>query len=125
MRHRPPVGIGICDFSGFKFPLDQLVRNWDGAMVHRRFVDKRNPQDFVRGVRDNQALPFARPEGGYDPYAVDLASPLRIATPYNGTADFTIRIRGEAPAVRSYEPYEQVPQTDTFLFPNQVQPEDL
>jgi hypothetical protein len=43
-------------------PLRNLVKQWDGEMVDRRFVDKRNPQDFVRGVKDNSALPYARPE---------------------------------------------------------------
>lgn len=31
-------------------------------MIDRRFVDRRNPQDFVKGVPDKQALPFSRPE---------------------------------------------------------------
>jgi len=52
----------ICDASGFKVKLSALVRQWDGAMVDRRFVDRRNPQDFVKGVPDKQALPFSRPE---------------------------------------------------------------
>ncbi|KKW92682.1 hypothetical protein YP76_07040 [Sphingobium chungbukense] len=52
----------ICDASGFKVKLSALVRQWDGAMVDRRFVDRRNPQDFVRGVPDRQDLPYARPE---------------------------------------------------------------
>lgn len=56
------AGVGICDASGFKVPLENLVKQWDGARVDRRFVDKRNPQDFVRGVRDDQSLPFSRPE---------------------------------------------------------------
>lgn len=52
----------ICDASGFKVKLSQLVRQWDGALVDKRFVDRRNPQDFVRGVRDDQSLPYSRPE---------------------------------------------------------------
>lgn len=48
--------------SGFKVPLKNLVRQWDGQLVDYRYVDKRNPQDFVRGVKDNMALPYARPE---------------------------------------------------------------
>ena len=52
----------ICDASGFKVKLADLVKQWDGAMVARRFVDRRNPQDFVRGVPDKSALPFSRPE---------------------------------------------------------------
>lgn len=48
--------------SGFKVPLKNLVRQWDNQLIDFRFVDKRNPQDFVRGVKDNMALPYARPE---------------------------------------------------------------
>ena len=53
---------GICGLSGFKYPLSQLVRNWDGEMVHYSFVDKRNPQDFVRGIPDDQRILNPRPE---------------------------------------------------------------
>lgn len=52
----------ICDFSGFKFPLSEAVRNWDGNLVHRRFQDRRNSQDFVTGVQDDQSLRVSRPE---------------------------------------------------------------
>jgi len=52
----------ICDFSGFKFPISEGVRNWDGMFVHRRYADKRNPQDFVRGVPDRQNVQISRVE---------------------------------------------------------------
>lgn len=52
----------ICDASGFKCYADELVRQWDGMMVLPRFLDKRNPQDFVAGVRDNVPPPILRPE---------------------------------------------------------------
>lgn len=52
---------GICDASGFEFPLSQLVRQWDGALVHPRFLDKRNPQDWAAHVRES-TLPYTRPE---------------------------------------------------------------
>lgn len=58
----PPKGVAICSFSGFKVPVSELVKNWDGQMVWRKFSDVRNPQDFVRGVRDNQNLPVSQPE---------------------------------------------------------------
>lgn len=58
MRH----ATGICHASGFEFPLRELVRQWDGALVHPRFCDKRNPQDYVTGVRE-RALPYTSPEG--------------------------------------------------------------
>ncbi len=54
--------VGICEASGFKFPLDELVRQWDGAMVHRRFADRRNTQDFVQGRKETIGLPVSRPE---------------------------------------------------------------
>ena len=54
--------VGICDASGFKFPLRELVRQWDGMLVHPRFLDKRNPQDFVRTPRES-TLPYTSPEG--------------------------------------------------------------
>lgn len=57
-----PSPKAICDLSGFEFPHTEMVKQWDGAMVAKRFVDKRNPQDFVRGVPDDQSLPWTRPE---------------------------------------------------------------
>ena len=52
----------ICDASGFKRCTSEMVKQWDGAMVARQFVDRRNPQDFVRGVPDGRPLPVSRPE---------------------------------------------------------------
>lgn len=57
-----PVPQAIDPASGFKVPLSNLVRQWDNQLIDYRYVDKRNPQDFVRGVRDDQSLPYARPE---------------------------------------------------------------
>lgn len=58
----PPVPQALDPASGFKVPHSNLVRQWDGQLVDRRFVDRRNEQDFVRGVKDNQRLPDPRPE---------------------------------------------------------------
>lgn len=54
--------VAIDPASGFKVPLSNLVRQWDNELIDKRFVDKRNPQDFVRGKADKQNLPYARPE---------------------------------------------------------------
>ena len=56
----PPAPQGIDDYSGFKVPLTSLVKDWQGLRTVS--PDRRNPQDFVRGVKDNPALPFSRPE---------------------------------------------------------------
>ncbi len=52
----------ICDQSGFKLDVSQSAKQWDGARVGYRFVDRRNPQDFLRGVKDTQRVPWSRPE---------------------------------------------------------------
>jgi len=54
----------ICDFSGFKFPLSEAVRNWDGAVVHYSYRDKRNPADLIRTIPERRTLPYSRPEAG-------------------------------------------------------------
>lgn len=51
---------GIDDWSGFKVNLSDLRLEWDNLRTVD--PDRRNPQDFVRGVKDDQSLPFARPE---------------------------------------------------------------
>lgn len=50
-----------CQQSGFKAKPKELVQQWDGAWVHREFVDKRHPQELVRGLRE-RTLPPAPPE---------------------------------------------------------------
>lgn len=77
MRYRKPYypePQAIDPASGFKVPLSSLVKQWDGELIHDRFVDKRNPQDFVRGVKDRQDLPYARPE------TPDIAVALNLIT---------------------------------------------
>ncbi len=56
----------ICDISGFKCKASETVLRWDGLRVLARFSEERQPQDFVRGVRDNPAVPWVRPEQDND-----------------------------------------------------------
>lgn len=53
----------ICERSGFKIRRSHAVKEWTGLLVDRRFVDIRNPQDFVRGRREQIAVEDASPEG--------------------------------------------------------------
>lgn len=57
--------VGICDRSGFKYPLKELVRQWDGAMVHPKHLDRRHPQELIR-ARTERPLPYSRPEATDD-----------------------------------------------------------
>lgn len=53
----------VCDSSGFMCWHSELVLQWDGMLVLPQFLDKRNPQDFVRATPDNQRVDKPRPEG--------------------------------------------------------------
>lgn len=61
-RHtqRAPAPQAIDDWTGFKVDLSDLRKEWDGLLTVN--PDRRNPQDFVRGIRETVALPYARPE---------------------------------------------------------------
>lgn len=66
----PPEPQAIDDYSGFKVPLGRLKKDWQGLLTVS--PDIRNPQDFVRGVKDNQSLPYSRPEPPNEFAAVPL-----------------------------------------------------
>lgn len=51
----------IDDRSGFKRRNWQTRKEWNGLIVDRNFWEERQPQDFVKGVTDNQNVPEARP----------------------------------------------------------------
>lgn len=51
----------ISDRSGFRYPANEIVRQWDGSLVARREEEPRHPQEFVRGVVDDYAVRNPRP----------------------------------------------------------------
>ena len=51
----------VCDRTGFRVPASQTRREWNGLQVWEKVYETRQPQDYVRGVRDDQSVPFARP----------------------------------------------------------------
>jgi len=65
---------GICDRCGFRFKLAALRKEWTGLKVCSGCFDHRNPQDFVRGVPDRQAVRDPRPE----PADVFVAGPSTL-----------------------------------------------
>lgn len=56
----PPRPQAIDDYTGFKVPLETLKKDWQGLLTQT--PDRRNPQDYLRGVPDRQALPYSRPQ---------------------------------------------------------------
>jgi hypothetical protein len=64
--HRPSYIRGdflrVCDLSGTVVRASDTVKLWNGLIVRSDWHEARNPQDFVRGVPDNQRVPEPRPE---------------------------------------------------------------
>lgn len=52
----------ICDISGQKMKASRSKRAWDNSIRHPDHWEPRHPQDYVRGVRDEQAVPISRPD---------------------------------------------------------------
>lgn len=52
-----------CDLCGKKNKSGDAVKTWDGFYVCSHHKEVRNPQDFLRGKGDQQALPWTRPVG--------------------------------------------------------------
>ncbi len=50
----------ICDLCGVKEKSNKAEKTWDNFYVCRKHKEVRNPQDFVRGVKDNQSVPWTR-----------------------------------------------------------------
>jgi len=51
----------ICDRCGIKYKASELKMEWDNLFVCNDCWEERHPQDFVRGLRDDQTVPIARP----------------------------------------------------------------
>lgn len=51
-----------CDLCGRKNKASDAEKTWDNHYVCRHHKEVRNPQDFVKGVRDRQAPPWIRAE---------------------------------------------------------------
>ena len=66
----------ICDRCGFEYQSYELKTEWTGNKVCRACWEPRHPQDFVRAVKDEQAVPWTRPE----------PAPLYTAVCYINTA---------------------------------------
>jgi hypothetical protein len=54
----------ICDRCGSKFKFSQLKLEWDGLYVctANGCWEPRQPQDYVKGVRDDMSVPVSRPD---------------------------------------------------------------
>ena len=51
----------ICDRSGFKIRSGRTRKEWNNLIVWNRLWEIRQPQDFVKGIIDDQTVPQPRP----------------------------------------------------------------
>jgi hypothetical protein len=51
----------ICDITGFKVRAERTRKMWSGTIRRIASWEARQPQDFVKGVKDDQAVPDPRP----------------------------------------------------------------
>ena len=68
-RARGKYAFGICDRTGFRYPIDELVFEFNngkrtGSKVGRDVADRDHPQNFVGRVKtdDNQSIKDSRPD---------------------------------------------------------------
>lgn len=52
----------FCDLCGRKQKSARAMFTWNGLYVCKHHKEIRNPQDFLRGVKDDQTTPWSRPE---------------------------------------------------------------
>ncbi|MAH48683.1 hypothetical protein CMI37_22850 [Candidatus Pacearchaeota archaeon] len=50
-----------CDLTGEDYRQSDMRKQWDGVWVNKRDWEPRHPQDFVKGVKDHQAVYEPRP----------------------------------------------------------------
>ena len=51
----------ICDRTGFKVKRSNARKEWNNLIVRRESWEPRQPQDFVRGKKDQPGVRDARP----------------------------------------------------------------
>lgn len=76
--YKPGSFYRICDRTGFAVRSDYQQREWQGLIVDKRVWEARQPQDYVRGVNDDQTVPYARPRMANPPVGVPLASEFQV-----------------------------------------------
>jgi hypothetical protein len=64
-----------CDLCGSKQKSSYGRKTWDGFWVCAHHNEVRNPQDFVKGVKDNQTVPWTSPN--VDQYVPTASQAIR------------------------------------------------
>ena len=72
---------GICDRCGSKFKFSDLKLEWDGLYVctANGCFENRQPQDYVKGVRDDMSVPVSRPDTTIFTDAITVTQPSTVS----------------------------------------------
>ena len=103
----------ISDRSGLEFPYREMVREWNGSIVHVSEFEPKQPQleprpssadaisiRNVRTARIENAVPYSIPEDGFETYQAG-SGVINVTAPGHGlTNGTTYRFRG-APALNT------------------------
>ena len=106
--------IADCDVCGRKYKASKLRQRWDGLYCCPQDWEIRQPQDFVRGVPDNQLAPWTRPE--------PADSFVPIAYWMTMTAYPVICTATQSHIPPKYKQLEAVSETSTATISYQVRP---
>lgn len=60
-KARDGDGLVVDDRTGFTVWRSDCIREWNGALVHKRHFEARHPLDFIRPRREEINVPEARP----------------------------------------------------------------
>lgn len=60
--YKPGDWNAVCDHCGMTRKASQFRKDWQGFMVCEGCFNTRHPQDFVKGIPENQSVPIARPD---------------------------------------------------------------
>lgn len=88
-RYRPGDHYLIDDRTGFKIRRSDAREEWNGLIVDKRAFEARHPQDFVRGVEDDQAVDDPRPRPIDDTFIGPLTTEVN-ATAAAGSTSITV-----------------------------------
>lgn len=81
----------ICDVCGLKFKSNDIYERWDGLRVCKDDWEVRHPMDFQRGFKDDQSVPYTRPDGNSDSTNAD-GTPVEGTDVSGGTIPATLTI---------------------------------
>lgn len=76
--YKPGSFYRIDDRTGFAFRAEYTQMEWTGLIVSKRVWEPRQPQDFVRGVNDDQTVPYARPRSPHTPSGVNTTCYFQV-----------------------------------------------